>query len=123
MDDPDGVTAPRVMPDLHLIPGLWTIDGYGTVADPVRTFDLTPGRNFFEFPYDWRRDNRSPPAGSRRERPVALRLAASSGNPDAKLILLGHSMGGLVARYFLECLDGWRDTRQLITFGTPYRGR
>ena len=31
-------------------------------------------------------------------------------------------MGGLVARYFLEVLDGWRDTRALITFGTPYRG-
>ena len=31
-------------------------------------------------------------------------------------------MGGLVSRYFLECLEGWRDTRMLITFGTPYRG-
>jgi hypothetical protein len=31
-------------------------------------------------------------------------------------------MGGLVARYFLECLDGWKDTRMLITFGTPHRG-
>lgn len=31
-------------------------------------------------------------------------------------------MGGLVSRYFLECLDGWRDTRMLVTFGTPYRG-
>jgi pimeloyl-ACP methyl ester carboxylesterase len=39
-----------------------------------------------------------------------------------KLILVGHSMGGLVARYFLECLEGWRDTRRLVTFGTPYRG-
>jgi len=31
-------------------------------------------------------------------------------------------MGGLIARYFLEVLDGWRDCRALITFGTPYRG-
>jgi hypothetical protein len=31
-------------------------------------------------------------------------------------------MGGLISRYFLECLDGWRETRALITFGTPYRG-
>jgi hypothetical protein len=31
-------------------------------------------------------------------------------------------MGGIVSRYFLECLDGWRDTRILVTFGTPYRG-
>ena len=45
-----------------------------------------------------------------------------SGNPEAKLILVGHSMGGLVSRYFLECLGGWQDTRALVTFGTPYRG-
>jgi len=31
-------------------------------------------------------------------------------------------MGGLVARYYLEALDGWRNTRALITFGTPYSG-
>lgn len=31
-------------------------------------------------------------------------------------------MGGLVARYFVECLEGWRDTRLLFTLGTPHRG-
>jgi hypothetical protein len=31
-------------------------------------------------------------------------------------------MGGIVARLYLEFLDGWRDTRSLITFGTPYSG-
>jgi hypothetical protein len=31
-------------------------------------------------------------------------------------------MGGLVSRYFLEVLEGWRDTRMLVTFGTPFRG-
>jgi hypothetical protein len=31
-------------------------------------------------------------------------------------------MGGIVARDFLERQEGWRDTRLLITFGTPYRG-
>jgi hypothetical protein len=36
--------------------------------------------------------------------------------------MICHSMGGLVARYFLESLEGWRDTRALVTFGTPYQG-
>jgi hypothetical protein len=33
-------------------------------------------------------------------------------------------MGGLVARYYLEVLDGWADgsVRALITLGTPFRG-
>jgi len=31
-------------------------------------------------------------------------------------------MGGLVARWYLEKLEGWQHTRSLISFGTPYRG-
>jgi hypothetical protein len=130
VDDPtrpdlgDGVTAPRLMPDLHLIPGFWKIDGYGKIKQTMfEQFDLVDGQNWFDFPYDWRRDNRA----------AALRLAAdaprwladwraTSGNADAKLVIMAHSMGGLVARHYLEVLDGWRDTRRLITFGTPYQG-
>jgi pimeloyl-ACP methyl ester carboxylesterase len=118
----DGVTAPLVMPDLHLIPGLWKIDGYSKVSRYILDhFDVTPGRNFHQFPYDWRRDNR---VAARRLREQADRWLHDWRReaPAAKLILIGHSMGGLVSRYFLECLEGWRDTRMLITFGTPYRG-
>jgi len=118
----DGVTAPMVMPDIHLIPGLWKIDGYGKVSNYIRrTFDAKAGENFFEFPYDWRRDNRVAARQLKDESDRWLH-ARRKKYPDAKLILVGHSMGGLVSRYFLECLDGWRDTRMLVTFGTPYRG-
>ena len=121
-DASDGVTAPMMIPDLHLIPGLWKIDGYSKVSGYLqRQFAVTPGRNFFAFPYDWRRDNR---VAARRLKDQTDRWLWEwrRESPDAKLILVGHSMGGLVARYFLECLEGWRDTRRLVTFGTPYRG-
>ncbi len=79
--------------------------------------------NLFEFPYDWRRDNRVAARRLQRQgREWLDAWRASSGASDAKLVLVGHSMGGLISRYFLECLDGWRDTRTLVTFGTPYRG-
>jgi pimeloyl-ACP methyl ester carboxylesterase len=120
----DGITAPEVIRDVHLIPGLWKIDGYTKMLRYIEeTFDVTRGRNLFEFPYDWRRDNRV--AARRLQRQAYEWLdawRASSGAADAKLVLVGHSMGGLISRYFLECLDGWRDTRVLVTFGTPYRG-
>jgi pimeloyl-ACP methyl ester carboxylesterase len=120
----DGVTAPTVMRDVHLIPGLWKIDGYSRVLQYIaETFEATAGENFFEFPYDWRRDNRV--AARKLARETEKWLAAwreKSGADDAKLILVGHSMGGIVSRYYLECLDGWRNTRALITFGTPYSG-
>ncbi|MEP7204332.1 MAG: hypothetical protein ABI894_17100 [Ilumatobacteraceae bacterium] len=129
-DDPsvddlgDGVTAPRLQPDLHLIPGLWSIDGYSHIRSSIfATFDVVEGQNWFDFPYDWRRDNRVAARHLAERAPDWLRAwRQRSGNNDAQLILVGHSMGGLVARHYLEVLEGWRDTRMLITFGTPYRG-
>lgn len=130
-DDPeaddlgDGIRATRLMPDLHVLPGLdWKIDGYGHVRDVImERFDCRPGRNYFELPYDWRRDNRVAARALARSAHVWLReWRAQSGNDDAKLVLIGHSMGGLVARLFLETLDGWKQTKTLITFGTPYAG-
>lgn len=129
-DDPtlddlgDGIVADGLMPDLHLLPRLWKIDGYNRIVQtPSENFDIVEGSNFFRFPYDWRRDNRV--AARKLSRCAAIWLAAwreRSGKADAKLILVAHSMGGLVARRFLECLGGQTDTRALITFGTPFRG-
>ena len=120
---PDGIEATGLIPDLHLIPGIWKIDGYSKVASTLRErFGLEPGKNFFEFPYDWRRDNRSAARRLALVAPDWLEQRRKSGHADAKLILIGHSMGGLVSRYFLEVLGGWTMTRALITFGTPYRG-
>ena len=71
-DDPeiddvgDGIKATRLMPDAHLVPGLVKIDGYSRISRLITDhFEVVHGKtdnerpaNFFEFPYDWRRDNR-----------------------------------------------------------------
>jgi pimeloyl-ACP methyl ester carboxylesterase len=120
----DGITAPEVIRDVHLLPGFWKIDGYTKMLRYIEeTFDVRRGENLFEFPYDWRRDNRVAARRLQRQSGEWLtKWRASSGADDAKLVLVGHSMGGLIARYFLECLDGWRNTRTLVSFGTPFRG-
>jgi hypothetical protein len=126
----DGVQATRLMSDLHVIPGLWSpIKGYSAL---VRFFqdrftvhpatDTRPG-NLIEVPYDWRLSN---VVSARRLAAVAVpaleRWQEHSGHRNAKLVLVCHSMGGLVARWFLEVLGGWELTRWLITVGTPYQG-
>ncbi|WP_418960544.1 lipase family alpha/beta hydrolase [Streptomyces tritici] len=120
----DGIVAERLVPDLHTLPGLWKIDGYSRIETFLTSrFDLKEGENYFPFPYDWRRDNR---AAARRLRDRShgwlTEWRRISGNDDARLVLIGHSMGGLVARYFVEALGGWKDTRAVVTFGTPYYG-
>lgn len=135
-DDPeaedlgDGMRATRVITDVHLIPGLHKIDGYTGLLQLLTGFGVITGdidsdqpASFIAFPYDWRRDCR---ANARKlQRVIARKLPqwrSHSGAGDAKVILLTHSMGGLVARYYTEVLEGWRDCRALVTFGTPHRG-
>jgi hypothetical protein len=118
----DGMTATHLLSDAHIVPFLWKIDGYSGLSQYVQAkLGLTPGEDFFEFPYDWRLDNR---ISAQRLESSALDWLETRRrhHPDARLILIGHSMGGLVARYFLEVLHGWKHTKTLITLGTPYRG-
>ena len=120
----DGIRATTLMPDAHIVPGLWKVDGYGTLAKFLRQeFEFAQGKNYFELPYDWRRDNRV--AARKLEYLIAEKLPEwreFSGNHHAKVILVAHSMGGLISRYYLEIAEGWKNCRALITFGTPYRG-
>ncbi|OUC06475.1 lecithin:cholesterol acyltransferase, partial [Litorilinea aerophila] len=136
-DDPavddlgDGIRATGVIQDLHMVPGLVKIDGYSGLRRLfTQEFEVVPGSpdderpaNYFEFAYDWRRDNRY--AARKLQELVNRKLPQwrdHSGAQDARVILVAHSMGGLISRYYLEVLQGWRDCRALITFGTPYRG-
>lgn len=121
---PDGLKGTRLFTDLHLVPGLWKIDGYGRIDEELRNhLELVRSDNYFDFPYDWRLDNRLAAVRLKGEtdRWLASRRDALH-DDNVKLILIAHSMGGLVARYFLERLEGWKDARMLITFGTPYFG-
>jgi hypothetical protein len=136
-DDPDAddigdeIRATRIMPDVHFVPGLWKIDGYSATSRMITdNFILEVGHpdsdkpaNFYEFPYDWRRDNRV--AARKLKKLIDRQLPKwreHSLEKDAKVILVAHSMGGLISRYYLEVLEGWRNCKALITFGTPYRG-
>jgi pimeloyl-ACP methyl ester carboxylesterase len=120
----DGIVPTGLVPNPELVPGLWKQGGYSILGQAlVDRLGLVPGENYFEFPYDWRRDNRV--TAKRLAKDASAWLSAwrsRSGNADAKLVLIAHSMGGLIGRYFVECLEGWRSVRTLVSFGTPFRG-
>ena len=129
----DGVEPLALMPDLHLLPGLWSANiGYSRLLDWLtQRFTLVPPdpkdpakpANLLPFAYDWRLSNRY---NARRLRAVvepALERwrALAEANREARLILICHSMGGLVARWYVEREGGAAHTRKLITIGTPHR--
>ncbi len=130
----DGVQPVGLMPDLHVLPGLWTANiGYGALLNWLRSrFHLIeapqddPDRfaNFLPVPYDWRLSNRY---NARRLKSIvepALEKWRSQNNAfeDAKVVFICHSMGGLVARWYIDREGGAEITRKLITLGTPHRG-
>jgi hypothetical protein len=130
----DGVEPVALMPDLHLLPGVWTFNiGYERLLvwltsrftlEPPDPTDPSRPANLLPFAYDWRLSNR---LNARRLKDVvepALERWRARGGPDAeaRLILIGHSMGGLLARWYVEREGGAALTRKLITIGTPHRG-
>ena len=41
---------------------------------------------------------------------------------EKELDILGFSMGGIIGRYWIKKLDGYKRTRQFITVGSPHKG-
>jgi pimeloyl-ACP methyl ester carboxylesterase len=130
----DGVEPLALMPDLHLLPGLWTANiGYDRLLHWLTqrfTLELVdpqqpdrPG-NLQPFPYDWRLSCRYNACRLKTVVEPALERwrALDAANREARLVFICHSMGGLVARWYLEREGGAAHTRKLITIGTPHRG-
>jgi pimeloyl-ACP methyl ester carboxylesterase len=139
-DDPeiddlgDGITASRLVPDAVLVPGLVKIDGYTKLSEMIKAcFDVKEGAlhaventprpaNYFEFPYDWRRDNRAAARWLKQLIDARLPRWREYAGAEAGVILIAHSMGGIIARHYLEVLGGREYCKALITLGTPYGG-
>jgi pimeloyl-ACP methyl ester carboxylesterase len=117
----DGTQVTGVLKTLGIVPGFVTIDGYDELLFRLRTRFLEDCDAIVEFPYDWRLSNEH--TARRLKRTVESLLdARRRAHPAARLVLVGHSMGGLVARYYAECLDERKLTRRVVTIGTPYQG-
>jgi hypothetical protein len=106
---PGTVRATGLISGLHVLPGLWGIDGYRSLLARLgRIGEVLP------FPYDWRLSN-AVNAGKLKDA-VEARLC-----PGQKAAYVCHSMGGLLTRYYLEVLGGRDTARRLITLGTPHK--
>jgi pimeloyl-ACP methyl ester carboxylesterase len=128
----DGIQATRLVERPLLVPSFGKVGDYQSLKNYLfEYFDLKMGdlqndepANYFEFPYDWRRYNSvaARKLGDLIEQKLRLWRHSEEGLPDSKVILIAHSMGGLVCRHYLEVLKGWKNCRLLITLGTPHRG-
>ncbi len=119
--------------DFALLPGWALIQGYGDLVarihKSVSDFRLddghperaVPDANVVLFPYDFRRSVEE--TAEALDRAVRWRVRRMFGTDDRrKVLVVAHSLGGLVARYWLGALGAAPICRALITIGTPHRG-
>jgi pSer/pThr/pTyr-binding forkhead associated (FHA) protein len=107
--------ARGIVDEVVIVPNLIKQDQYNRLGDYfVQELGYERGKDFFEFAYDWRQDVRI----SARQ----LGQMIESLSTSQRVVLIGHSLGSLVARYYLERLKGNRHVERLVVMGGPHTG-
>ncbi len=109
----DGVTPEA---DLSLTGNL-TSFGYPDIDSFFEDMGYSKGTNYFVFPYDWRKDIRST-----KDSLDSLIETAKTASGQSKVNLVVHSMGGLVARYYISDSGKATKVNKLIELGVPHLG-
>jgi hypothetical protein len=132
--DDDLAGRPRLRPSRLLrvpafLPGLHGIEPYTALLRRLREEAAIDPRAVGEFAYDWRlsvEHNGKLLARRCTEHLDNWRaVVGSAGYADpaeVRVVLVAHSMGGLVARYATEVENARSLVRRIVTLGTPYFG-
>ena len=98
-----------------VVPGLLKLDQYSALTDYRRaSLGYAPGRDLLEFAYDFRQDT--------RRSALALGAAIEQWDVAEPITLIAHSMGCLIARYYVERLGGKRRVERVVLIGGPHAG-
>lgn len=104
-----------LLEEVILVPNLVKLEQYNRLGDYlVEELGYERGKNFFEFPYDWRQDVR-----------ISARLLAQTVEQwpiRPPFILIAHSLGTLVSRYYVERLGGKEKVSRMLLMGGPHSG-
>ncbi|WAZ21742.1 hypothetical protein STRCI_002939 [Streptomyces cinnabarinus] len=117
------IRATRMLRFPAFAPVLRGFEPYRELLRGVRNNAAHPDA-VLEFAYDWRLSVAHAAAELAKAAEAHLQAwrAHPQGSRDARLTLVAHSMGGLVAHYFVTELGGAGELRTLITLGTPFYG-
>lgn len=99
----------------------------------VGTPHQSGNRNYYVFVYDWRQDNVQT---AKKLSQFIEQIRLDYNDPELKVDIVAHSMGGLITRYFLRYgeldtlddnnfpvnLDGAKKVRRVVLLGTPNLG-
>ena len=96
--------------------GIFKVHQYDSLIEHLETLGYTRNRDLFVFDYDWRQSN------FHSAKKLSDLVSATQVLEDGQFDIIGHSMGGIVARIYVQHLDGHQKVHSLVTLGTPHRG-
>lgn len=104
-----------IVDEVVIVPNLIKLDQYNRLGDYlVDELNYRRDVDFFEFPYDWRQDVRTSA--------VQLGQLIESLTSEQPVIIIGHSLGTMVTRYYVEILGGDKRVERVILMGGPHKG-
>ncbi len=109
---------PTTYSDWKLIP-IFSDDAYQPLINTLQNTGLKQDINLFTFAYDYRQSV----ADSASWLNSYLSNKVTPQNPGLKTNIVAHSMGGLIARYCFEKINGCADKiNKIVTAGSPHQG-
>ncbi len=114
------LTVGRAVREIAVFPGLFRNDSFGWL---VRYLEVELGYtldvDLLEGSYDWRQSNLTS-AGALAEKIRTWRERRA--DPTERVVLIAHSMGGLLARLYLTLRGSEDSVERIIFLGTPQHG-
>ena len=115
-----------VLDTIPILWGLFSYNAYGNAIRKIEAIDFDDTQ-LYTFAYDWRRDL----SESAKELSKFVTQVHANGQND--ITLIGHSMGGLIAAYYIrygdqtletskENWEGAARVNRVVFSGTPFRG-
>lgn len=114
------IEARRLVSEMVVVPNFIKLERHNELGDFLTEgLGYERGKDFMEFPWDWRLDLRVV-AQQLCEQIAQWRQQAQEVRQP--ITIIAHSMGCLVARYYVEKLGGGEAVNRMILIGGPHRG-
>jgi pSer/pThr/pTyr-binding forkhead associated (FHA) protein len=115
LSDDVPIEARDLVGEVVIVPNLIKLEKYRRLGDYlVEELGYTRGVDLLEFGYDWRQDV--------RRSSQKLTQAIEDWGVNLPITLIGHSLGTLVSRYYVEHLGGKKKVERLLLLGGPHQG-
>jgi len=104
-----------ILNEMVIVPNVIKLDQYNRLGDyMVEELNYTRGVDYFEYPYDWRQDVRT----TARQLGEFVEGISSKG----PIVIVSHSLGTMVSRYYIERLGGHKRIERIILMGGVHKG-